>query len=146
MGLFDHPQPGTVFLAAAFGMLAGGLTVVGSVIIGIAQPNGVLVWLVFGAQVIAAGLLLAGGIALLLGTGRNMLLAGGVLDLAVSAVYLWYLAVEEPGLIWSPFVFVGLVAVSLVLGLSRVTRLYLATDLPATPRDLRTSHGADLGS
>jgi hypothetical protein len=146
MGLFDHPQPGTVFLAAAFGELAAGLTLVGAVVIGGAQPNGALVWLVVGAQVIAAALLVAGGISLLLGHGRRMLIAGGVLDLVVCGAYLLYLAADEPALVWVPFIFVGLVAVSLVLASLPVTRDHLATVLPATGRDLRPSLGADLGS
>jgi hypothetical protein len=146
MGLFDRPQPGAVFLAAAFGALAGGVTLVGAVIVGGTGSTDAVGWLVTGAQVVAAALLIGGGISLLMGVGRTALIAGAVLDLLLCAVHLWYALAEQPGLIAVPFGFAVVVAASLVLALRRVTREYLATDLPATRRDLRPSPRADLGS
>lgn len=132
MGLFDHPQPGTVFLAAALGMTVGGITLVAAVVLGGTVPVTAVPWLVVGPQVVSAALLVVGGISLLLGTGRSALVAGAVLNLVLCAVHVWYIATEVPSLVAVPIGVTVVVAAGLALALSRVTSSYLGRGAPPT--------------
>jgi hypothetical protein len=110
--LFTTPLSGRAFFAAAFGVLAGVITLVGGVIAGPAAASmPVLAWLVLGAQFAAGVLLVVGGLRV----QRRPLVAGAVLDLAVCGAYLAYLAPTDPGLVWFPLGFAAVVATCLVL-------------------------------
>lgn len=130
-------QPGSVVFAALLGMTAGGITLVGSVIVFGTLVTHVgadwfrnVAWLVAVAQVAAAVLLIAGGLRLAVGAGRTVLVAGATLHLLVCAVYVLYAqtavaddTTEPPSTVAIftaiPLVFAALSGSSLLLALRR---------------------------
>ncbi|MDQ2583461.1 hypothetical protein [Saccharothrix yanglingensis] len=136
-------RPGTVTWAAILGVLVGLGTLAGAVLAGVVlvEPSGtgwfaLVAWSVVVAQVVAAVLLLAGGVRLAIGAGRRALIAGAALELAVCAGYLLHAlsAVasatgESPAaaavFIAVPIVVAAAAGASLLLALRPVTVEYL---------------------
>lgn len=128
-------RPLSVAWAAILSVTAGAATLVASgvvlaILIGALGGFLLLAWLVAIAQVVAAVLLIAGGLRLAMGDGRTVLVVGATLHLLVCGAYVLYArtevardTTEGPGIVAiftaMPFVFAALPAVSLFLVLYR---------------------------
>ncbi|NUT52630.1 MAG: hypothetical protein HOV94_35885 [Saccharothrix sp.] len=136
-------RPGSATCAAGLGVLVGVGTLIGSVLAGgfLSGPAGSgwmmpLAWSVVVAQVVAAVLLIAGGVRLAIGGGRSALVVGVVLEFWVCAGYLLHALVvmapdagEPPGtaavFVAVPVVVAAATATSLVLAMRPMTAEYL---------------------
>lgn len=127
-------RPGSATCAAILSVLVGIGTLVGSVLAGVvlSAPAGtgwfaLLAWSVVVTQVVAAVLLIAGGVRLAVGGGRGALTTGAALELWVCAGYLFHaLAVVAPDAGEPPSTAVVVVAVPVVVAAAAATALILA--------------------
>lgn len=127
-------RPGSATCAAVLGVLVGVGTLIGGVLAGVVLPEpagsgwfGLLAWSVVVAQVVAAVLLILGGVRLAAGHGRRALVIGAALELCVCAGYLLHaLAVVAPDAGEAPGTAVVFVAVPVVVAAAAAASLFLA--------------------
>jgi hypothetical protein len=127
-------RPGSTTCAAILSVLVGIGTLIGGVLAGVvlSEPAGtgwfaLLAWSVVVTQVVAAVLLIAGGVRLAVGGGRRALVTGAALELWVCAGYLLHaLAVVAPDAGEPPSTAVVFVAVPVVVAAAAVATLFLA--------------------
>ncbi|TDV43670.1 hypothetical protein [Actinophytocola oryzae] len=96
------PRPGTITAAAVLGYVQAGITLIPTILmlIGVAQgtSNGgdvALGWLIVVAQLVGAALLIAGGVQIMGGKGRALLIAGAAVELAVCVYWIIQAAAVE---------------------------------------------------
>jgi hypothetical protein len=95
-------RPGSVTAAAVLAYVQAGITLIPTImmLIGLASDNseaGAVDWLVVLAQVVGAALLIAGGVQIMGGKGRTLLLAGAGIELAVCLVWMIRAAAIDSG-------------------------------------------------
>ncbi|MFC4851914.1 hypothetical protein [Actinophytocola glycyrrhizae] len=136
------PRPGVVTAAAVLNYVQGGITLVPtvlflSVLIGLeagAEDAGLL-WIAVVAQIIGAALLIAGGVQIMGGKSRSLMVAGTALEIAVSLYWIVMFAVQTSGVegaeygtgmvVASAIFFAIMPTISLVLSLGASTTQFL---------------------
>lgn len=127
-------RPGSTTCAAILSVLVGLGTLIGSVLAGVMLPElagagwfALLAWSVVATQVVAAVLLIAGGVRLAVGGGRGALVIGVALELWVCTGYLLHaLAVVARDASEPPSAAVVVVAVPIVIAAAAASALFLA--------------------
>ncbi|XVS67612.1 hypothetical protein ACQPYE_16635 [Actinosynnema sp. CA-299493] len=136
-------RPGSATCAAILGVIVGVGTLIGSVLAGVvlAEPVGtdwfaLLAWSVVLTQVVAAVLLIVGGVRLAIGGGRGALVTGAALEFWVCGGYLLHAltvvaadAGEPPAaavvFVVTPVLVAAAAASSLLLAMRPMTAEYL---------------------
>ncbi len=100
------PRPGTVTAAAVLGYVQAGITLIPTVLMLAGAASGdatgagsdaAIGWLVIIAQLIGAALLIAGGVQIMGGKSRALMVAGAGLELAISLFWIIRVAAIESG-------------------------------------------------
>jgi hypothetical protein len=100
------PRPGTVTAAAVRGYVLAGITLIPTVLMLAGAASGdatgadsdaAIGWLVIIAQLIGAALLIAGGVQIMGGKSRSLMVAGAGLELAISLFWIIRVAAIESG-------------------------------------------------
>lgn len=91
------PRPGTVTAAAVLGYVQAGITLIPTILMlvgaasadaGAAGSEAAFGWLLIIAQLIGAALLIAGGVQIMGGKSRTLMVAGAGLELAISLAWI----------------------------------------------------------
>jgi hypothetical protein len=98
-------RPGTVTAAAVLGYVQAGITLIPTILMlaGLfssdagAADEAALGWIIVIAQIAGAGLLIAGGVQIMGGKGRTLMVAGAGLELAICLFWIIRVAVIDSG-------------------------------------------------
>lgn len=136
------PRPGVVTAAAVLNYVEAGITLIPtvfflSILIGLeaGADDAGLLWIAVIAQVIGSALLIAGGVQIMGGKSRSLMIAGTALEIAISLYWIVMFAVQTRGVdgaeygtgfvVGSAIFFAIMPVISLVLSLGASTTQFL---------------------